>query len=113
MTEEVVNPTPEVQPVEEAKAPEVNQLVENYESLIKKQQEQFEQLMKQQELTNKVNQQLMNQMNSMTKTQATTSQTNNEHWIDKVLREEFDHNSKIDPMFNKLDFQKNTKQIAL
>lgn len=113
MAEEIVNPTPEVQPVEEAKSPEVSQLVQNYESLIKKQQAQFEQLMKQQELTNKVNQQLMNQMNSMTKPQATTSPANNEHWIDKVLREEFDSNSKVEAKFDNLDFHKNTKQVAL
>lgn len=110
---QTIIPDQEIQQEEvKTEVAETNKVNENYEALIKQQQEQINQLLKQQELNNKVQQQLNSQMNRMMKSDNMGGET--KHWIDRELEAHFKFESEYDPQNQAREYlQNNTKQVAL
>lgn len=82
VTSPVNNSGPAPQPADNS------ELLKNYESLVKQQQEQIQQLMKQQELNAKVNKQLGDALKQQMAQEAVQEEPK-QHWVDEVINNDF------------------------
>lgn len=97
---EEVQQVTDTQPINNKEAntpstPDNSEILKNYESLVKQQQEQIQQLMKQQELNAKVNKQLGDALKQQTLAQE-QQQAPKQHWVDEVINNDFVFQAKED-----------------
>lgn len=90
---EEVQQVTDTQPINNQEAntpstPDNSEILKNYESLVKQQQEQIQQLMKQQELNAKVNKQLGDALKQQTLAQEQPPAPK-QHWVDEVINNDF------------------------